>query len=345
MQLVHRNQSITGILNEKEVSVMNSFSRLISLTKRGVKNYIGRRPFCVSFEITHDCNARCRHCHRGGIVDTHRATPEEFAARFSELKPVVIQISGGEPLLRKDVEHIIEALKQPDGTPYIIFVTNAALLTRDRYFSLRKTGVDVFSVSLDYPDERHDDFRRIPGLFRHIEKLIRELVAENERAVTLNCVVQRDNYHELLNLAELSREWGVSINFSPYTWLRTQNRDFMIPPDELPEFERIVQQLKTFKRRYKTVRTTDSFFHDMTAFFKNGSLPDCRAGERFLVVNPDATLSPCGLIITDYRSWKELKEQFTKNNTCTYCHTCIRASTEKPLNNLITGAVSTLRAR
>ena len=174
---------------------------------------------------------------------------------------------------------------------------------------------------------------------------MRELVAENERAVTLNCVVQRDNYHELLNLAELSREWGVSINFSPYTWLRTQDKDFMIPPDELPEFERIVQQLITFKRKYKTVRTTDSFFHDMATFFKNGSLPDCRAGERFLVVNPDATLSPCGLIITDYRSWKELKEQFTKNNTCTYCHTCIRSSTEKPLNNLITGAVSTLRAQ
>ena len=324
---------------------MNSFTRLISLAGRGVRNYVERRPFCVSFEITHDCNARCRHCHRGGKVDTYRATPEEFAERFAELKPLVIQISGGEPLLRKDVELVIEALKQPDGTPYIVFVTNAALLTKDRYFNLRRTGVDVFSVSLDYPDERHDDFRRIPGLFRHIEKLIRELGEKDERAITLNCVVQRNNYRELPNLAELSRDWGVPINFSPYTWLRTQDKNFMIPQDELPEFERVIQQLIEFKHTYKTVRTTNLFFHDMVAFFKNESLPDCRAGERFLVVNPDATLSPCGLIITDYRSWVELKEQFTGTNTCTYCHTCIRASTEKPLNNLIMGAMSTLRSR
>ena len=326
-------------------NAMNTFTRFIALAKRGVKNYFGRRPLCVSFEITHDCNARCRHCHRGGKVDTCRATPEEFARRYIELKPVVIQISGGEPLLRKDVELIIEALKQPDGTPYIIFVTNAALLTRDRYHSLRRIGVDVFSISLDYPDERHDEFRRIPGLFRHIGELIHDLDSENKRAITFNCVVQRNNFRELINLAELSRAWGVSINFSPYTWLRTQDKGFMIQQNELAEFENIVQKLLELKLAYGTVRTTDSFFYDMISFFKNESLPNCRAGERFLVVNPDATLSPCGLIITNFRTWRELKEQFTKNNTCTFCHTCIRASTEKPLNNLIMGAVSSLQAR
>ena len=56
----------------------------------------------------------------------------------------------------------------------------------------------------------------------------------------------------------------------------------------------------------------------------------------------DGTHTPCGLIITDYRTWGELKDGFTKHNTCTFCHTCIRSSTEKPFNNLITGAMQTL---
>ena len=318
---------------------MNSFIRKLSLARRGMINYVTKRPLCVSFEITHSCNARCKHCHRGGLVKEQKATPQKFAEIFQELKPVVIQISGGEPLLRKDVEDVINILKQPDGTPYIIFVTNAALLTKEKYNRLRKIGVDVYSVSLDFPDERHDEFRNIPGLFQHIKTLIEQLDSEKDRTITFNCVVQSNNYRELVRIAELAREWGVSVNYSPYTWLRTNNKSFMIPKEELPEFRNIIRQLIDFKRKYKTVRTANSFFYDMVEFFKNESIPNCRAGERFLVVNPDGTLSPCGLIITDYTTLEELKEGFTINNTCTFCHTCIRASTEKPYNSLITGAL------
>ncbi|MBN1294733.1 MAG: radical SAM protein [Candidatus Latescibacteria bacterium] len=324
---------------------MNSLKRTLSLTKRGVLNYFQNRPFCVSFEITHSCNARCKHCHRGGMVEEKRATPQQFAERFFELKPVVIQISGGEPLLRKDVEDIIKALKQPDGTPYIVFVTNAALLTAEKYYRLRDIGVDVYSVSLDYPDERHDEFRKIPGLFNKIKNLTAQIDSGKDKAITLNSVVQSNNFREMPKMAEVARDWGVNINFSPYTWLRTQDKSYMLSKEDIPEFKDIITRLLEFKKKYNTVRTTDSFFYDMVEFFETESIPDCRAGERFLVVNPDATLSPCGLIITDYTSWKDLKVGFTANNTCTSCHTCIRSSTEKPMNNLIKGGLQSLFAR
>ena len=319
---------------------VDSFIRLLSLTKRGVKNYFGKRPFCVSFEITHDCNAHCKHCHRGGTIDTNRATPEEFAQRFQELKPLVIQISGGEPLLRKDVFSVIEALKQPNGIPYIIFVTNAALLTKEKYFELMNRGVDAFSISLDYPDERHDEFRKIPGLFNHLKTLCKDIGSDN--TITLNSVVHHYNFRDMMKLAECARDWNVSLNFSPYTWLRTQDMSFMIPKEEMPEFRAVIDDLLSFKRNCGTVRTTDSFFDDMVEFFTTESIPGCRAGERFLVVNPDGTMSPCGLIMADYPGWKELKNGFTKNNTCSFCHTCIRSSTEKPFNNLIRGGLKSI---
>jgi len=323
---------------------MNAYVRTLYLAKLGILNYFINRPLCVSFEITHSCNAKCRHCHRGGPVSEHRATPQRFGEICRELRPIVVQVSGGEPLLRKDVEKVIEALKQHDGTPYIILVTNASLLTEEKFYHLREVGVDVYSISLDYPDERHDEFRNIPGLFQHIKTLIGKLDPVKYKTITLSSVVQRDNYREMLRMAELAREWNVTINFSPYTWLRTNDKGYMIPKNELPEFIAIIKKLIDFKRKYKTVRTTDSFFYDMVKFFKDESIPNCRAGERFFVINPDGTFSPCGLIITGYHSWNELKEGFTKNNTCTFCHTCIRSSTEKPLNNLIRDGLQSLFA-
>ena len=64
-------------------------------------------------------------------MDEHRAPPRRFGEILREFKPVVIQISGGEPLVRKDVEQVIETLMQYDAKPYTIFVTNAALLTEE----------------------------------------------------------------------------------------------------------------------------------------------------------------------------------------------------------------------
>jgi len=322
---------------------VNRYKRAVSISKRAIMNYLTNRPLCVSFEITHDCNARCKHCHRGGKADTKRATPERFGEVYRELRPPVIQVSGGEPLLRKDVEDIIRAVKQPNGTPYIIFVTNAALLTKERYDRLREVGVDVFSVSFDFPDERHDEFRNIPGLFGRIRYLAMSVNGCSCNAITLNSVVHSQNFRVLIRMAEVAREWGVTINYSPYTWLRTQNKDFMIKGEELREFEDIVGRLITFKKVYGTIRTTDSFFHDMVSFFRDETQPGCRAGERFLVVNPDATLSPCGLIMGEYANREVLIRDFSRNNSCTYCNTSIRAATERPFNNLITGAMQTLR--
>jgi len=310
--------------------------RAFYLASRGTKNFLLKRPFCVSFEITYSCNAKCNHCHLGGIVtEEERATPERFGTRAEELKPVVAQISGGEPLLRRDLEQIIKLIKRPQRPPYIVLTTNASLLTKEKYASLREAGVDEFSVSLDYPDERHDEFRGVPGLFKRIETLCNSLRAIKDNCITLSCVVQSQNYKDVIALAEKAREWGVKMNFSAYTWLRTAKKEYMISEDELPEFKEIIRRLIDFKRKYKTVFTSEYVFKQMIKFFESHETPNCRAGERFLVVNPDGTLSPCGLIIKKYQSQWEIKKDFLKSNTCNYCFTSIRANSEKPAKYLI----------
>lgn len=309
--------------------------RTWSLAKRGIYSYFTHKPFCVSCEVTYRCNARCRHCHLHGVTDNHVASPKEYGEICKKLKPVVAQVSGGEPLLRKDIEQIISALRVPNKAPYIIITTNGVLLTKEKYFQLREAGVDEFSLSLDYPDERHDEFRQVPGLFNRIEKLMDDLNGIEKKAITVSCVIQSDNYKDAIGIAKLAKKWNINANYSTYTWLRTKNMDYMIPKDEMDDFRKVINDLLEYKRRYKNVRASEYVLNKMIDYFENGEVPGCRAGERFLIVNPDGSLSPCGLITGNYHTQKQIETEFGKTNECNFCYTSIRANTEKPVKYLI----------
>ena len=322
---------------------MSPTKRSISLAVRGAVNYVRKRPLCVSFEITYNCNARCKHCHLGGSAPENRAAPEELGRISRELSPVVAQVSGGEPLLRKDVEEIVRAIRRPGRAPFIVLTTNGSLLTREKYGRLREAGVDEISLSLDYPDERHDEFRGIPGLFQKIQTLAFGLKDVRNSGITLSCVIQRDNFRELPRLAELAREWGLRMNFSSYTPLRTQKKEYMIPAEEINELREVLDKVLEFKRRNNTVFTSDYVLRRIPEYFTNGAVDGCRAGERFFVVNPDGTLSPCGLIIRKYQHRKEMLRDFLKTNDCALCYTSIRANTEKPAYYAIADGLRSLR--
>jgi len=313
---------------------MLSNGRKFSLMKRGLYNHFAYRPYCVSFEITYRCNARCLHCHLHGVVDKKVASAEHYRNVRDMVKPVVTMVSGGEPLLRKDVEQIVRSLKTQNKAPFIVMTTNGILLTKEKYQQLREAGVDEFSISLDYPDERHDEFRQVPGLFKKIEKLVTSLNGSSDKGVTVSCVIQSDNYKEAIKVAQLAKEWNIPANYSSYTWLRTKNKDYMIPQEELEDLRKVVDDLIEYKRKYKNIRTPDYILNSMIKYFRDGEISDCRAGRRYLIVNPDGTFSPCGLITKDYHSLDQLKE-FNEKNTCGFCYTSLRANTEMPLRHKI----------
>ena len=322
---------------------MGSALQTLSLAKRGIRNFFTHRPLSVSFEVTYSCNAHCKHCHLGGYIkDEVQASPQRFGELCAEIQPVVAQISGGEPLIRKDLEQIVKAMKRPNRAPYIVVTTNAIMLDKKRYQSLVAAGVDQFSISLDYPDERHDEFRGSKGLFRRIERLIQELNTGNDKCITLSCVVQKDNFRDLIKIADLSEKWGVRINFSTYTWLRTNDMSFVLDEDDLTEFKEIVEQLLRRRRQYKNFFASEYTFNRMIQFYENGGIPNCKAGDKFFIVNPDGKFSPCGLIITRYETLQEIKDKFIKTNTCTACNTSIRSNCEKPVKYLIKDSLGSI---
>jgi MoaA/NifB/PqqE/SkfB family radical SAM enzyme len=322
-----------------------TLARNLSLGWRGLRNYCAGRPFSISFEVTHACNARCKHCHLRGVVqDEERAAPARFGEICQELQPVVAQASGGEPLLRHDLEDIIRSFRRPNRAPMIAVTTNASLLTRERYTSLHEAGVDEFSISLDYPDERHDEFRGIPGLFGRIRDLVTGLKDTPHRGLLLCTVVQSDNIGSLARLAELAHEWGVKVNFSSYTTLRTQNMDYLLSPAQVGQLEHeVVPRLLELRQRNRNVLPSAYALHNMVRYFREREMPGCGTGRKFLNVNPDGTLSPCGLIITRFKHRQELLAGFARQNTCRACYTSMRANCEKPASHLALDNLHSLR--
>ena len=124
-----------------------------------------RMPVLVNFEVTLRCNARCGFCDYWKTDPGARATElKSFADAASYFDPVLFTFTGGEPLLRKDLEELVHSVANAVRLKYIMLLTHGGMLTVARAKSLWDAGVDQFNISLDYLDDRHDAARGIPGL-------------------------------------------------------------------------------------------------------------------------------------------------------------------------------------
>jgi MoaA/NifB/PqqE/SkfB family radical SAM enzyme len=128
------------------------------------------------------------------------------------LGAVHFAFQGGEPLVLDNLEEIIGAC-YPDRN-VIAVTTNATLLTISRVHSLRKAGVDLFTISLDSGNpEDHDSFRRHPGAYNKVMEAVR-IAREEGVNVTFNAVVSHNNVHSegLLSLIRMTAGMGVKLN-------------------------------------------------------------------------------------------------------------------------------------
>jgi MoaA/NifB/PqqE/SkfB family radical SAM enzyme len=308
-----------------------SFFDKLKFLKGRVLSSIKNQLLAISFEVTLSCICHCRHCDLGGIRENEKQIkPEDFGKIVKDLKPIVVQLSGGEPLLRKDIIKIAKAVKQFGNLPYTILVTNGALLTKEKYLKLREAGVDQFSISLDFPDKRHDDFRRYPGLFEHLNELIPSISKYNFKDIILNSCITKANFKEVISLAKKAIDWGAEISYSAYTPLRTGNEELSFNSEEdLKSLRQVFKKLIEFKRKTNCIINSETTLLKFLKFLERGYMPNCKAGFKFIVVMPDGSFIPCSMKRKRFSNLKELREKFSKGNICGNCYVSIRCYSEK----------------
>ena len=262
------------------------FTESVRVIGRSYVNWFAERPLVVSFEVTDSCTCNCRHCDHGGPKDrSNDLKPEDYRRYMNVLRPAVVQVSGGEPLLRDDIVEVVRNIKEPTGAPYTILVSNWSLMTEEKYLALRGAGVNQFSVSLDFPDERHDEFRRCPGLFARLSELVPKLAAHGYDEIVLNTCITRENLPYVNGAADLAKEWGVNISYSAYSPRRTGCRDlFLTEPEDLVILRQHLDRIKDRMDRTNWIVNNETTIDATYDYFERSGTPDCKAGLRFLVV-------------------------------------------------------------
>ena len=178
----------------------------------------GRNIHYLRLSVTDLCNLRCRYCMPDGVEKLEREavlTYEEFlrlAALFARCGIDTVRVTGGEPLVRKNVAQLVAGLKETPGIRRVTLTTNAVLLA-EQLPALLDAGLDSVNISLD--TLRPEVFRQITARddFAAVQAGIHAAL-ESGIPVKLNCVPQVGvNEGELEALAALAQDKPLQVRF------------------------------------------------------------------------------------------------------------------------------------
>ena len=172
----------------------------------------------LRLSVTDLCNLRCRYCMPDGVEKLEREavlTYEEFlrlAALFARCDIDTVRVTGGEPLVRKNVAQLVAGLKETPGIRRVTLTTNAVLLA-EQLPALLDAGLDSVNISLD--TLRPEVFRQITARdeFAAVQAGL-QAALESGIPVKLNCVPQAGvNEGELEDLAALAENCPLQVRF------------------------------------------------------------------------------------------------------------------------------------
>lgn len=218
---------------------------LIDLTRELLADQFNRPITYLRISVTDKCNLRCVYCmpERGlpWLPKADILSYEEIAQLVGAAASVgvrSIRLSGGEPLIRKDIRRLVEAISAIPGIEDIALSTNGLLL-EEQLDGLIAAGLKRVNVSLDTLREaRFIDIARRPGLDRVLAG-IDAAIAGGLSPVKINCVVMRgSNDDEIAAFAELTKQRAVYVRFielMPVHENLEVQRDAYVSADEILE--------------------------------------------------------------------------------------------------------------
>lgn len=151
---------------DRNKSYIESFNfALLGLSKL-VETSITKAPKLVNLEVTKKCNARCDFCDYWQTQ--HEERLDDYSDLIKKINPLVVMVTGGEPMLRKDIVDIIKQIKSASYFTYTGIITKGDLLNLEKAKSLYDAGIDQIAISLDFLGDRHSDNRGVNGLWDHV---------------------------------------------------------------------------------------------------------------------------------------------------------------------------------
>jgi pyrroloquinoline quinone biosynthesis protein E len=257
------------------------------------------RLYTLIAELTYLCPLRCVYCSNPTDLALHpdRLQTEDWLRVFrqaAELGALQLNLSGGEPLLRKDLETLLEGAQALDF--YSNLITSGLPLTRERLARLRDAGLSSVQVSLQ--DTLSSESDRLAGRSSFEQKLaVMRWVKELGLPLTLNIVLHRQNLSRIAEMIALAEELGVDrleLANTQYLAWALLNRNALLPTQaQLAEAREIARAARErLKGKIELLFVLPDYYSDRPKACMSGW------GRRYLLVSPDGLALPCHLART-----------------------------------------------
>jgi len=262
-------------------------------------------PHVVAWNLTRRCNLECAHCyisagpHESATSELDTAECLRIIDELLAVNPApMLILSGGEPLLRQDLNQIAAYAAQRGAT--VVLGTNGTLLTDERIAGLKAAGVRGVAVSIDsLRPSYHDNFRHGRGALDDTLAALGRL-----RAQRLDFIIQttatKGNRAELERIAQWSAEQG-AVAFNCYFLVATGRGAGM--SDLAPaEYEIVLADLARWQRQYRgqmmvRAKCAPHFMRHVHAADRDSPVLNyetrCPCGTQYCRITPDGKLTPC----------------------------------------------------
>lgn len=275
------------------------------------------RPYVISWNLTYRCNLACEHCYldagprpqveTDNFSDRSELTTQQCFAVIDDIVKFgpesLIILTGGEPLLRRDILEIIRYAAARDL--WVVVGTNGVKISENLAGLLKKEGVRGLALSLDALDpERHDTFRQVKGAWQNTVNGAGVLHRAGLPFI-VQTTVGRHNVDELREIADFTYEkLGASV-WNLYFLVPTGRGQFT--SDMSPaQYDGVLEDLHFIQKKYagkmlanakcaphyiKTLFEKD----DRSPFLKSytGGAGGCPAGTHYMGIRPNGDVTPC----------------------------------------------------
>ena len=251
-------------------------------------------PLWLLLELTYKCPLKCSWCNNPIAFDQYQdeLTTEEWVAVLRQgrrLGSLQLGFSGGEPMLRRDLEELVGESSQLGY--YTNLITSGMGLTLPRLAALRRAGLKQIQLSLQACDAELTN--RLVGVEAYAQKLAAaRMIKEQGFPMVLNVPVSRHNIGQAAALLAFAEELGIEYvefaNLQYYNWALINRSDLMPTREQIAEAEAVVMEARARLGRRMTIYFVISDYYDTRpkACMKGW-------GNIHLTIAPDGAALPC----------------------------------------------------
>lgn len=251
-------------------------------------------PLWLLAELTYRCPLHCVFCYNP--VDFAAAGPElgtdDWLRVLREARAagsVQCGFSGGEPLLREDLEVLVAEAHRLGF--YTNLLTSGVGLTAERAAALKAAGLDHIQLSFQDSTKELNDFLSHTKTF-DLKRRVAEIIKANGWPMVMNCVIHRQNIDHIDKIIDLAVELGAEYlelaNNQYYSWAQV-NREQLLPSrEQLQKAERITNEYRArLGDKIRIFFVVPDYYETRPKKCMNGW------GNVFLTVTPDGSALPC----------------------------------------------------